>query len=649
MSSEYVWTPGPEQLENSRAARFMKRHGVPDLSSLIERSIRDPDWFWPSVIDEVGIHFQTRYDTLVDLSEGHAWARWFVGGRLNLVHSLLDKHITEDASARVALIAEGEDGAVRRWAYRELFEETCRFAAVFEELGVKRGDRVGLFLPMFPEAVAAFLAVIRLGAVAVPIFSGFGVEAVAARLNDSSATLLVTVDGVERKGRVIPIRDVAAETARHCPSLRGMLVIERLGKPIVPRTEAESIWSRVRPERAPEFPCRVVDSEDPALLVYTSGTTGKPKGAVHVNGGFLVKIAQEVAFQVDMTEQDRLFWLTDLGWIMGPWEIVGGLATGGAIVLYDGAPDFPGPDRLWAMVERHRISLLGVSPTLIRALLRHGTEPVRSHDLTSLRILASTGEPWNTDPWLWFFREVGRERLPIINISGGTEIGACLLSPLPITPLKTCTLGGPALGMDVAVVNAAGEPLGPGMVGELVCRSAWPSMTRGLWNDPARYKETYWSKIPGVWTHGDFASIDESGLWYLHGRSDDTLNVAGKRIGPAEVESVLVGHPAVTEAAAIGVPHELKGEAIWCFVVLRSGAAANPGLLQELRERVSHALGKSFQPEEVRVVAELPRTRNAKIMRRALRAKLLGVDPGDLSNLENPACLEQIERLKADP
>jgi acetyl-CoA synthetase len=263
--------------------------------------------------------------------------------------------------------------------------------------------------------------------------------------------------------------------------------------------------------------------------------------------------------------------------------------------------------------------------------------------------LASTGEPWNTDPWLWFFREVGRERLPIINISGGTEIGACLLSPLPITPLKPCTLGGPALGMDVAVVNAAGEPLGPGMVGELVCRSAWPSMTRGLWNDPARYKETYWSKIPGVWTHGDFASIDESGLWYLHGRSDDTLNVAGKRIGPAEVESVLVGHSAVAESAAIGVPHELKGEAIWCFVVLRSGAAANPELLQELRERVSHALGKSFQPEAVRVVAELPRTRNAKIMRRALRAKLLGVDPGDLSNLENPACLEQIEVLKADP
>jgi acetyl-CoA synthetase len=374
------------------------------------------------------------------------------------------------------------------------------------------------------------------------------------------------------------------------------------------------------------------------MIAYTSGTTGRPKGSVHVHGGFLVKIAAEVAYQTDYQKGETLFWFTDPGWIMGPWEIIGTLALGGTVFLYDGAPNHPGPDRLWDMVERHRINILGVSPTLVRALAPLGDEHVTKHDRSSLRVLGSTGEPWNTEPYLWFSRVVGEDRCPIINFSGGTEVGACFLSPTPVVPLKACSLGGPALGMAVDVFGPDGTPLRGG-VGELVCTKPWPGMTRGIWGDPDRYIETYWSRWPDVWVHGDWASIDEEGEWFLHGRSDDTLNVAGKRIGPAEVESVLVDHPLVIEAAVIGVPDDVKGEAIWCYCVLKPGASVDAG---GISDHVVRALGGPFRPGAVMFVSELPKTRNAKVLRRAVRAAALGEDAGDLSSLENPSALEEI-------
>jgi acetyl-CoA synthetase len=332
-----------------------------------------------------------------------------------------------------------------------------------------------------------------------------------------------------------------------------------------------------------------------------------------------------------------------MGWIMGPWKVIGGLASGGTIVLFEGAPDFPAPDRLWDLVQRHQVSILGVSPTLIRALMRHGEAPVKAHDLSGLRILASTGEPWNPGPWNWCFEVVGGGTRPLINFSGGTEVGACFLSSTTLDSLKPCAFGGPSLGMAVDVLDPAGRPLRGG-VGELVCTQPWPGMTRGLWNDPARYLASYWSRWPDIWTHGDWASVDEDGAWYLHGRSDDTIKVAGKRIGPAEIESAAVAHPAVLEAAAVGVPHELKGESIWCFAVLRPGTATSPALEHEVRAAVVHVLGKPFAPDQIRFVSDLPKTRSAKILRRAIRARLLDQDPGDLSSLENPAALEEIPR-----
>jgi acetyl-CoA synthetase len=640
MNSELVWTPSPEYIERSNVWRFMRRYNISDYAELVRRSIEDIEWFWDAVVKELHIEFFEPYQKVLDISQGIPWAKWFVGGKINIAYNCVDRH-AQARPEKLALIWEGEDGSVRRISYRELAEGTNRLAKALTDLGVVKDDRVGIFMPMIPEAVMALMACAKLGAICVPIFSGFGAKAVATRLNDCEAKVLITAEGFSRKGARIEMGKIAREAAASCPTVHLTLALSAGGEGM--GEVALSVYGEGQGEVDASASGSFTDAEDPFMIIYTSGTTGRPKGAVHVHGGFLVKIAQEVAHQVDLHDDDILYWVTDMGWIMGPWEIVGGLALGGTVFLYEGAPDYPQIDRLWAMVERHRISILGVSPTLIRALMKFGPEPLRRHDLSSLRILGSTGEPWNPAPWLWFFEHVGQRRCPIINLSGGTEVGACFLSPLPIMPLKPCTLGGPALGMAVDVFDSEGRSLRGG-VGELVCTKPWPGMTRGLWKDPDRYIQTYWSRWENVWVHGDWASVDEDGFWYLHGRSDDTIKIAGKRLGPAEIESLLVGHPAVAEAAAIGVPHELKGEVIWCYAVLKPGYEPSEALRGELRERVREALGRSFVPEAIKFVRELPKTRNAKILRRAIRAVALGQEPGDLSNLENPQALEEIAR-----
>jgi acetyl-CoA synthetase len=381
------------------------------------------------------------------------------------------------------------------------------------------------------------------------------------------------------------------------------------------------------------------------MIAYTSGTTGRPKGAVHVHGGFLVKMASEAVYQADLHPDETLYWVTDMGWIMGPWEMVGAGAQGATVVIYEGAPDWPQPDRVWTSVEQHGVNVLGVSPTLIRALKTHGDELPRSHDLSSLRIFGSTGEPWNPEPYRWLAEVVGEGTRPVINISGGTEVGACFLTPYPVENIKVCSLGGPSHGMDVDVFDENGDPV-RGKVGELVCKRPWPGMTRGIWGDSERYLDTYWSMYPNVWRHGDWALIDEEGDWFLFGRSDDTINVAGKRLGPAEVESVLVSHPAVVESAVVGVPDETKGEAIWCFCVSTDGGDEQTA--DELRELVATELGRPFKPSRIVFVDALPKTRSAKILRRAVRAVALGEDPGDLSSAENPQSLDAIRGVLAN-
>jgi acetyl-CoA synthetase len=498
-------------------------------------------------------------------------------------------------------------------------------------------------MPMVAEAVIAAYAIAKLGAIYMPIFSGFAPSAVAARLQDADAKVIFTADGGLRRGSQALMKPAADEAVAEAPSVEHVVVLERLGASVPMTAGRDLTWADLRArglEAAPDgIPCEDTESEDVLMIAYTSGTTGRPKGAVHVHGGFLVKMASEAFYQADLHPDETLYWVTDMGWIMGPWEMVGAGAIGATLVMYEGAPDWPEPDRVWASVERYGVNALGVSPTLIRALRTAGDEHPNGHDLSSVRIFGSTGEPWNPEPYKWLSQVVGKGRVPIINISGGTEVGACFLTPYPVEELKVCSLGGASHGMDVDVFDADGNPV-RGEVGELVCKRPWPGMTRGIWNDPERYVETYWSTYPDVWRHGDWALIDEDGDWYLLGRSDDTINVAGKRLGPAEVESVLVSHPAVVESAVVGVPDETKGEAIWCFCVVADGAGDQTAA--ELRDLVAQELGRPFKPSRVVFVEALPKTRSAKILRRAVRAVAVGDDPGDMSSAENPQALDGI-------
>ena len=626
---EVVWTPDEETLEHANVVRLMRKHGLESYWDLVRRSQEEPEWFWPAAIDDLGIDLSRPWKQVYDDSRGPEWTTWFTGATVSIAENCVHRWAERDPG-RVGAVFAGEDGSRRALTFGELSRDVTRLAEGLVRLGVEPGDRVAIYLPMCPEVAIASHACAHVGAVQVPLFSGFAAPAVAQRLQDSEAKVVITADYSLRRGARLEMRETVDEAVRDSPSVEHVVAWER-----------DSGWGAIVDESPGELPPLEVPSEHPYLLTYTSGTTGRPKGVLHVQGGFLVSIAREVAYQADVHPDDVLHFSTDMGWIMGPWAVVGGGALGCTLVFAEGAPDRP-PDRLWRLVEDERVSVLGLSPTLVRALIPHG-EPTA--DLSSLRIVVTTGEPWNPGPYRWLFEQVGGGRLPIINCSGGTEVAACFLSPTPAIPIKECSLGGPALGMAMDVVDADGASLvGTGEVGELVCRKPFPGMTRGFWRDPERYLDTYWRRFPGVWVHGDWASVDEDGYWFLHGRSDDTLNIAGKRIGPAELESAAVAHPAVSEAAAVGVPHEVKGEVAWIFCVSAPGYEPSDELAAEVAAVAAAELGKAFKPDRVVFVPALPKTRSAKIVRRAVRAKAIGADPGDLSSVENPEALEAIAR-----
>jgi acetyl-CoA synthetase len=619
----------------------MRAHGLPSLEALQLRSVTDLAWFWDAVLKSLDIRFRRPYTRVVDLSRGIEWPAWCVGGVMNIVDNCLDKYAGTTIGPRLAIRWEGEDGTVRSLTYDELRREVGRAANALRTLGLQRGDVVGVFMPMTPEIVVAMLAIIKIGGIFLPLFSGFGPQAISSRLADAEAKALFTADGCLRRGRAVPLKAVADEAALRLPALRHVIVVKQAGGAVSWTPGRDHWWHEVMAAAGEEAPTESTGADDPMMILYTSGTSGQPKGAVHTHCGFPVKAAQDMCHGLDLHADETLYWVTDLGWMMGPWLVFGTLLLGATMMLSDGAPDFPAPDRLWALVERHRITALGISPTLVRALRRFGDEPVRQHDVSSLRKFGSTGEPWNPGPWLWLFHTVGGGRLPIINYSGGTEISGGILMGNVLTPLKPCSFAGPVPGMAADVVDEGGRSL-RGQVGELVIRQPWIGMTRGFWHNPQRYFDTYWARLPGVWVHGDWAAVDDDGLWYIFGRSDDTIKVAGKRIGPAEIESVLVGHPAVSEAAAIGVPDELSGEVLVCFCVLKPEHTAAEDLRQELRNRVIAELGKPMAPRSVRFVRELPQTRNAKVMRRIIRAAYLGKELGDVSSLENPTAVEEV-------
>jgi acetyl-CoA synthetase len=642
----FVWQPTPELIAQSNLQCFIKKHALGSYDELMRRSTTDIAWFWDAVLRDLDIQFYKSYSRVVDLSEGKPWAHWCVGGEMNIVHNMLDKYAGTEIDNRLAVKSETEDETARALTYKELREQTNKMAAALRSLGFGKGDAIGVFMPMVPEIVIAMLAIIKIGGMFLPLFSGFGAGAIISRLNDANAKALFTADGTYRRGKFCAMKPIAHEAASQIPTLRHLIVLETARDRQADRLPYKThSWRELvsLSHTDSHLETAHTSAEDPMMIIYTSGTTDRPKGAVHTHCGFPIKSAQDMWHGLDLHPDETLFWMTDMGWMMGPWEVFGTLLLGATMMLYDGAPDFPGPDRVWSLVDRHKVTALGVSPTLIRALRRHGDEIVHQYDLSSLRKFASTGEPWNPDPWMWLFQNVGRGKLPIINYSGGTEISGGIVMGNVLTPMKPCAFSGPLPGMAADVIDENGKSV-RGQVGELVIRQPWIGMTRGFWKDRERYIETYWSRFPDVWVHGDWAAVDDDGLWYILGRSDDTIKVGGKRVGPAEVESILVAHPKVSEAAAIGIPDSIKGEALICFCVLKKGANGDVGLAAELKKNVERDLGKALAPRDVLFVTDIPKTRNAKVMRRIARAAYLGEKLGDTSALENPASLDEIKR-----
>jgi acetyl-CoA synthetase len=644
LSGSIAWQPSSEYIEQSRLKQFMDRHRIGSYSDLLERSTTDLDWFWNAVIADLDVQFYEPYARVIDTSPGLPWTRWCLGGRMNIVHNCLDKWIGTSTEHRPALHWEGEEGASRTLTYSELWREVNRAAKALRSLGIGPGDRVALFMPMCPELIVAFFATIKLGAIILPLFSGYGDDAVTTRLRDAEAKAIVVADGFWRRGQPVLMKAVADIAVAAAPSIEHVIVVSRLNVDVPWNARLDVSWSDLLDRETGECETRRTGADDPLMIIYTSGTTGRPKGALHTHCGFPIKAAQDMVHCFDVHAGETMYWVSDMGWMMGPWEVFGMTLLGGTILLYDGALDYPGPDRLWRLVARHGVNVLGVSPTLIRSLMQHGDAPVRRHTLSSLRILGSTGEPWNPEPWRWLFDTAGGGRLPIINYSGGTEVSGGLVSGNVLTPLKPAAFAGPPPGIAADVVDDQGRPV-RNQVGELVVRQPWIGMTRGFWRDRERYEQTYWSRFPNTWVHGDWAAIDEDGLWYILGRSDDTIKVAGKRLGPAEVESILVEHDAVVEAAAIGVPDETKGQALVCFCVLTPQQTASPDLADELRSLVATRLGKPLRPKAIEFVRDLPKTRNAKVMRRVIRSAYLGEAPGDLSSLENPKAVDEIRSV----
>ncbi|MHC5011585.1 MAG: AMP-binding protein [Planctomycetota bacterium] len=641
-TSQIVWRPTEAQVAGTRVKALMDQVGAKTFDELHAWSVKDIERFWDTALTDLGLAWYEPYGQTLDLSRGFPWARWFLGGKTNIVLNCLDRHVAAGHGDAEALVGEADDGTVRRFTYAELKDLVNRAAGCLRDLGVRPGDRVGIYMPMVPEVMVALFACFQVGAVAVPVFSAFGAEALAVRLRDAGAVALFTADGGFRRGKRAPIKPRADEAVEDAPSVEHVVVLRRTGDAVTMVEGRDHWWHEAVEGGEPDEETAVLPSEAQSMILYTSGTTGKPKGTVHTHMGCLATMTKELGYAFDVHPGDRFFWLTDIGWMMGPWEMIGVTALGGTVVVFEGAPNWPQPDRLFEIVEKHGVTHLGVAPTAIRLLRRAGDDLATGRDLSSLRILGSTGEPWDPESWMWCFEKVGGGTCPIINISGGTELVGCHLSPLPVTALKPTTLRGPGLGMDVDVFDDDGRPLREG-IGHLVLKQPAPSLTKSFLGDDERYLATYFERFgDAVWYHGDWAYVDADGFWFLHGRSDDTMNVAGKRVGPAEVEAAVVAHAQASEAAAVGVPDDLKGETIVVFVVPAPGAEETDALRQELSDAVVHVLGKTLRPQAVRFVDALPKTRSAKIVRGVIRRKWLGEAPGDLASVENPEAVDAI-------
>jgi len=645
------WVPTQASIDAANLTAFAAALGVDGYDGLVAAAAADLPGFYERLVRALDLRWDTPWTRVLDESRGAPFATWFPGAGFNATANCVDRHIDAGRGDDEALVWEGEDGAVRRFTFAELRDAVARLGAALRARGVVKGDRVGIFMPLIPETAIGLLAIGYIGAIAVPAFSGYGPEALASRLADAGAKALLTVDGVLRRNKPVDMKGIADDALRNAPSVTSVFVFDRTGLDVPMQSGRDLRWRDAVAAVEPLPTYERTSANDRVLLLYTSGSTGKPKGVNHVHAGFPLKNMLDQFLCMDVKPRDRMLWYTDMGWMMGPFLVYGALGLGATIVLYEGTPDFPGPDRLWKICSEHRVTHLGIAPTAIRALMAHGDAPPAQHDLSALRILASSGEAWNTEPWKWFLTHVGGGRAPIVNYSGGTEIGGGILAAFPTLPMVPNCFHGPVPGMIADVFDTAGAPV-RGEVGELVIRAPFVGMTQSFWggdaatNDDARYLAAYWERFPGTWVHGDWCIVENDGerdYWYIRGRSDDTINVAGKRVGPAEFESAVVAHERIREAAAIAVPDAVKGDVVVVLAVAHARDHEGDALRAELIALVDRVMGKSLRPKAIHFVDDLPKTRNLKVMRRVARARYLGLDPGDLTALDNPGALAAID------
>ncbi|MCK5258265.1 MAG: acetate--CoA ligase, partial [Thermoplasmatales archaeon] len=642
LDEKRVFNPKEELVNNTNVKQWMDKHDIKDLEELYKKA-ENWEWFWDEVSKDL-VEWYEPYNKVVEWDA--PWAKWFIGAKYNIVHDALDKHVKTWRKNKVAFVFEGEPGDVQKLTYNDLYIEVNKLANALKKMGVQKGDRVGIYMPMILELPIAMLACAKIGAIHSVVFSGFSSLAFRDRVNDCEAKVVITCDGFWRRGRKVYLKEQADVALEEAPTVEHVIVCKRTGDG-VPWTAGRDVWWHdIIFDSPKECETERLDANDPLFFLYTSGTTGKPKGIIHAHGGYAVGTAYTLKWVFDMKDEDIWWCAADIGWITGHSYIVyAPLILGATSVLYEGAPNWPQPDRWWEIIEKYNVTTLYTSPTSVRLFMKYGEDWPKKHDLSTLRLLGSVGEPINPEAWMWYYKHIGNEKCQIMDTWWQTETGHFVISPLPITPLKPGSATRPLPGLSADVYNEQGESV-QNAGGNLVLPHPWPGMLRGIYKNEDRYKETYWSKFEGEYLAGDVTRKDNDGFFWIQGRADDVLNVSGHRIGNSEVESALVSHPMVAEAAVIGKPHSLKGESITSYVVLRGDINPTEELRKELREHVGHEVGKIARPDEIWFVNDVPKTRSGKIMRRVIRSKALGKDVGDISTLSNPEAVDEIGKAK---